>query len=56
MSDKEQYVHMADHLQGCHGQADFLNVDLMCAWVLGMSILHKKICKKHTQYKCAKIG
>ena len=27
--DQEQHVHLADHLQCHHSQADYLNVDLM---------------------------
>jgi hypothetical protein len=32
LSDKEQHVHLADHLQGRHSQADCLNVVLMCGF------------------------
>ena len=59
LSDKEQHVHLADHLQGRHSQADRLNVDLMC----GLSFRYVyfvqkkffknmiKVCKKWVEMK-----
>ena len=38
LSDNEQHEHLADHLQGRHSQADFLNADLMCG--LGFSYVY----------------